>query len=577
VKEALRLDDSVLDAIFSAILLQNPTGRVLALSEDGTAVPLPDSVDLLQHTALKNASSVDGIVDIRDFAVARDIWEKAREVGAAQAYVHLASEAERRVVLYLVDVRHRHGVFMCVIADSHDHLLPELEQEFLRPRHCTARVDYLGAFLSVDAAAPRIWGWSVEEIVGNRTVNFLHPQDVPKAIANWVDMLTAPGTERRVRLRFRHRDGSWIWLEVTSHNRLDDPQYGCVLTDILDVGDEMATLEAFRRSEQSLLRLADALPLGVLQIDREHRVLYCNERLGQIVGRRNGSTAEDHLSNLAPSDCSQLDAALHAVLDRGEDEDIEVKLQHRRGVRHCSVALRALTDQSGGVTGAILCVGDVTEDVLMRQELRMRANYDRLTHCYNRVSILSSLDKVLLEACLGETGTGAIFVDLDHFKPINDELGHAAGDQLLTLIAERLLNTVRSDDRVGRFGGDEFLVVCPDVNSPEDALTIAGRLAEAIGQPLEISGRQVTPSASIGVSWSCNGADNAEALVARADAAMYRSKSERRGRPVLAASDALPEGRPSRRPRTSRLSLPANAPGETFSLTIDPTRLSQRK
>jgi diguanylate cyclase (GGDEF)-like protein/PAS domain S-box-containing protein len=578
VKVASRLDDSALDVILETLLHQNPTARVLAVGEDGAAVPIPESLRLIQHEVVVGAASIHELVSSHAGDAVTDTWKKAQTTGVAQAFFQMASGNERRMVLYLVDARRRHGVYLCVIASVQERFLSQLglEHEHLRPRHCAVRMDDLGTFLSIDATTPRVLGWDTADILGRRTLEFLHPEDVPKTIACWCDLLTHPGAERNVRFRFRHRDGSWIWLEASNHNRLDEPQLSCVDVELLDISDEMATLEALRISEQSLIRLANALPLGVLQIDSERRILYCNERLGQIVGNHIGSTAEDILLNLTPSDCGQLHTALNAVLEHGENTDIEVRLQHQRGMRHCSIALRALTDQIGGVTGAILCVGDVTEDARMRQDLHQRANYDRLTQCYNRASILSSLDRILLEACLRETGTGVLFVDLDHFKPINDELGHAAGDQLLTVIAERLLNTVRADDRVGRFGGDEFLIVCPDVYSPEDALAIAERISLVIKQPLNIHERQVIPSASIGVGWCSNGTGSAEALVARADAAMYVSKSERRGCPVLAPSESLPEKGQSRRPRHSRSPLVENPTGGELGPTTAPSPVDQK-
>lgn len=532
-EDSSRFGPSVLDAVLSAVLRQNPTARVVALDEQGNSAAIPESLQLDRHSRVKDVAGAFDLVDPSDAEVVTAAWRMAKRVGAAQASARFRSDDESRGIVYFVDGRHRHGVFVGVIVTDRDHLLPDLGQELIRPRHCAVKTDETGMFLEVDTATTQILGWSSEELLGRKATDILHPDDLPQAIATWVEVLTAPNVQRRARFRHRHHDGFWVWLEVTIQNHLNDPKCPHLTSEMLDIADEIATQEALRLSEQSLLRLADALPFGVLQVDREHRVLYRNERLSQVVGRRSGTTAEQQLVNLVPPDRDQVYAALRQVLEQGTDQDLEVTLKNRRGERHCSVALRALTGEHGAVSGAIMCVADVTDDVQMRQELRTRANFDRLTRCYNRASIMSNLDSMLLEAYLRESGTCAVFVDIDHFKPINDELGHAAGDALLKLIAERLLDSVRSEDRVGRLGGDEFLVTCPDVKTPEDGMAIAQRLADAISQPVEIAGRALTPSASIGVSWCAGGSDNAEAMVERADAAMYISKSERKGRPVL--------------------------------------------
>ena len=127
-----------------------------------------------------------------------------------------------------------------------------------------------------------------------------------------------------------------------------------------------------------------------------------------------------------------------------------------------------------------------------------------------------------------------VYVDLDGFKPVNDTLGHAAGDELLTLLAERLRLVSRDTDVVGRLGGDEFLVVLRDVSGAETAMLAAERICEAMCRPFELSYGTVELRASIGVACSNGAAITSEELVKRADAAMYQSKEHAQCVPVLA-------------------------------------------
>ena len=137
-----------------------------------------------------------------------------------------------------------------------------------------------------------------------------------------------------------------------------------------------------------------------------------------------------------------------------------------------------------------------------------------------------------LETALARSATsttGVAFLDVDGFKSVNDSLGHAAGDELLVVVADRLRAAVRSRDIVGRLGGDEFLVVCPDVGDPAEAVELAQRVRDSLRGTVTVANAELELRVSVGVAWS--GADDAtaELLVARADAIMYESK-HRRGR-----------------------------------------------
>ena len=193
--------------------------------------------------------------------------------------------------------------------------------------------------------------------------------------------------------------------------------------------------------------------------------------------------------------------------------------------------LRALSDEQGIATGAVVCVEDVTESAQLRAELERRASHDLLTRVLNRASVMAALEGAL--ACQAGAGTAVIFVDLDRFKEVNDRLGHLAGDELLRTVADRLAISVRTGDVLGRTGGDEFLVVCPGVSGAEPALRVAERIARAVNQPVRLAAITLELQASIGVALAGRRHIGADALVRHADVAMYRSKRDGNGRPVV--------------------------------------------
>jgi diguanylate cyclase (GGDEF)-like protein len=337
-----------------------------------------------------------------------------------------------------------------------------------------------------------------------------------------------------VRLRHRRADGSWAWLELENqYTPADDPADAVVVTTMNDISDEMTAHEALRQQERLLRRVAESLPLAVLQLTTDRSVVFANSRFDDLVGR-DADPLTALQTVLAAADGAALDAALAAALDEGLDGELEVAVERHDGGgrRICSVGVIALGDREG-TPGALLSLTDVTAAVQLREELTVRASTDALTGAANRAATIAALEQALAEP--GDAVTAVVFVDLDGFKQLNDTHGHDAGDELLRLTAARLAGLVRPEDVVGRIGGDEFLLVSGGHDGPESALALGRRVREALGQPAIVQRGPVTIRASIGVSCGRAGCD-AATLVREADQAMYRSKQQGNGRPVLAAS-----------------------------------------
>jgi len=539
-----RLEPAALDLLLGSLLTQYPRAPVAAINVVGLLIPRPSSLPITEQHLIQGHATLLELVVPSDHPLVIEAWVHTRAVGAGHAQVHLLNDPERLVTLRYVDAMHSHGSYVGIFEiESSEHLVAAFDEApTLRPRVAIVHKNEMALILHTDEATSQLLGWSPDEMVGHRSLEFIDPQDHAQAIDNWMGMLRMPGSPRRVRLRHRHRNGSWLWFEVTNHNLLNDPACGYISTEMVDVTDEMAAQEALRERERLLRRITEALPLGIFQVDLSQRIVYRNARLAAILGNAGAATIDKQLAGVLPSHRGVVSRALEAVLVEGRDtQDLEVGLRRRgKESRRCTLIIRALTDESGAVTGAIVCVADVTESVRMRAELEDRATLDVLTRCRNRASILQILEQTLAAQRHGGSGTGAIFVDLDRFKEINDGLGHAAGDVVLVEAARRLRRSVRGFDVVGRLGGDEFLVVCTRVESPAKALRIADRIADALGgASIDLGRVQVTPTASIGLAWSNREGTDADALVAQADQAMYASKRQRLGRPVLFSSDNL--------------------------------------
>jgi diguanylate cyclase (GGDEF)-like protein len=326
-----------------------------------------------------------------------------------------------------------------------------------------------------------------------------------------------------------------MWMELTNSNLLAKNER-CVVTEMIDISDEMVALETLRQREQLLLRLADALPSGVLHVDRDRNIVYCNARLHRVVGVGPSPTFARQLATVEPDDRRVLDRELTAVLVDGRDADLEVRLclPGDSKLRSCSIAIRVLTDAGGAPVGAVLCLNDVTDASALRAELEIRATIDDLTGCLNRAAVLRELDIAVARHADRSPGTAVVFLDLDGFKEVNDTFGHTTGDRLLVSAANSLRSAMRSIDVIGRLGGDEFIVVLPAVRSIEEATRIGMRLTEALAQPVEIVGGLPTRiRSSIGVAWTDAVGVTSETLTAAADRAMYESKRAGVAEPVF--------------------------------------------
>ncbi len=191
-------------------------------------------------------------------------------------------------------------------------------------------------------------------------------------------------------------------------------------------------------------------------------------------------------------------------------------------------------------------VGHAIERSRSGRFLEYLAHHDVLTELPNRTLLEDRLAHALEHARRYRQGLAVLFLDLDHFKTVNDTLGHAVGDRLLQAVAARLCGCVRASDTVGRVGGDEFTILLPEISRPEDITMVAGKIKEGFQSPFAVDGRELSLSASIGASLFPNDGEDAESLLKNADTAMYRAKEHGRSNLQLyAAASTTPRERDS--------------------------------
>lgn len=530
------------DLTVRALMAQHPTAIVAAIDEDGLFAQMPPTVSVGHHPVPAARSALD-LVQPSDRRAVIEAWVSAKEHGTSLAVVGLAGTTDSPATIYFFDATQEHGVYLGVIVatDVSEAGLRELTEIVPPPpRVAHTRKDEVSVIIHADNAFTEMLGWPVQDVIGQTSLSMIHPDDAERAIDLWMEGLSRPGITCRTRLRHKHRDGRWVWLELSNTNLLESEGY--VECEMFDISDEMEAHEAVRASEQLLRRLAGSLPVGVAQFDTDHNLLYANERLYEILGAHFGADA--HVLTSTVVDQQALNGAMRQMR-AGRDSELQVLVDRldNGARRRCTLTIRSLTNDDGAVIGGVLVLEDVTEEARLRSELEHRATYDALTGCVNRRTAINRLSESLAAAhgLVPPIGTAVIFVDLDDLKGVNDGYGHASGDALLMLVASRIQEVVRDRDLVGRLGGDEFLVVCPDVVNEAAALALAERVCTAIAMPADLGELTIVPTASVGVAWTDNAvATDADRLIARADHAMYTAKKQGCGKVVFGLDEAPP-------------------------------------
>jgi diguanylate cyclase (GGDEF)-like protein/PAS domain S-box-containing protein len=225
------------------------------------------------------------------------------------------------------------------------------------------------------------------------------------------------------------------------------------------------------------------------------------------------------------------DSRQTARLLRGDisSYQLEKEYVHARGHHVWGKLSAALVRDSAGEPLFFVCqIEDIGARKLAEQKLVHQALHDPLTGVGNRLLFMDRLGHALARADRHTSPVAVLFFDLDHFKNVNDTLGHRAGDEVLITSAKRIQAVLRPSDTVARLGGDEFALLCEDMAAEQDVVLIAQRLCESFVEPMSIGGESVAITASIGIAFAQKG-DNADILLGHADAAMYRVKEGSRG------------------------------------------------
>lgn len=280
----------------------------------------------------------------------------------------------------------------------------------------------------------------------------------------------------------------------------------------------------------------DALPTHILTLDGAGRdIVAVNEPWRRFVADSApqlaaGGIGSDYLDvcrgilGVSEEQARLIGSALDDI-HRGQREEFSLVVSCRTADQERALLMRATPLQVGAMSGIVVIHNDVSEHVRSERRLSHLAHHDSLTNLPNRLLFRDRLRSALALSRRNHWMLAVLFVDLDHFKSINDTRGHEAGDQLLQEAGRRLLKSVRDCDTVCRLGGDEFALVLPEIDDMHEAAQVPQRIVESLRAPMQIDGSEaLRVTASIGIALFPIDAEDPETLLRHADIAMYHAK-----------------------------------------------------
>nr|WP_240147996.1 GGDEF domain-containing phosphodiesterase [Luteibacter yeojuensis] len=395
------------------------------------------------------------------------------------------------------------------------------------------RTGHIGLWEADLAERTIAWSGQVHEITGlppgrvtgrqGTYYRLVHEDDQP-AVATWFASFSRGDGPYECEHRLRRPDGREVRVNLRAARITNEEGHSILAGTISEITALHETRQRLQDTDRDLAASEAAyrqllarmpLPLVIVRDDRiEYANLLAEERLGDgrstLVGRQAGDF---------------LDADALEVTRRGTPEGTSVAawIEPGRGMPfEAELALSDYRDSRG--RGTLVIVRDVTEQRRYEERLNHQARHDELTGLPNRRALRETLDAMVAQSVRDGSGLMVVFVDLDHFKVINDALGHALGDQVLRDVTLRLGDALDGEGQVGRFGGDEFVAVLPFTCSPAKAIDVLPRIQRAIEEPLEVAGTLQRLKCSIGVAFATRDGADADTLIRNADTAMYDAK-----------------------------------------------------
>lgn len=376
-----------------------------------------------------------------------------------------------------------------------------------------------GEIIDANQAACDFYGYALAELLQKNIadINILSPEAVHGE-------MRAAASEGRGYFNFQHRLASGEIRDVEVHSGPVSVKGRQLLYSIVH------DVTARKHAEEQLrltARVFEDAHEGIAITDRHNRIVTINRAFTQITGYSASEVVgqDPKLLQSGRQNSDYYQEMWEILKEQGIWEG-EMWNRRKSGEEYPQwLSISTVYDQGGSISNYVAVFSDITERKASEEQIRVLAEYDPLTSLPNRTLFNDRLSQALSSlARRDNVRLAVLFLDLDRFKNINDSLGHQFGDQLLQVAAGRIQSCVRASDTVCRPGGDEFILLLPEIDHADDVARIAEKLLEALSRPCQIGGQEINITASIGIVIAPEDGADATSLVQNADAAMYHSK-----------------------------------------------------
>lgn len=394
-------------------------------------------------------------------------------------------------------------------------------------------LDAAGKIVMVNLTAQTMLGYRHDEMVG-QPVEMLVPENLRAAHATQREQYAVHPETRTMSalldLHAQHKNGDEIPVSISlSRIELEGKHETILVVRDISTTREMENL--LRRHSQEFQALVDNAPDVIVRFDRELRFLYANPAIEWAIGVDQnlclGKTWNE--LGLPMEEAESWRQSVSEVFEHGSAADIECDIElPTQGLRHFHVCMVPERDMGNQVVSVLVIARDISARKRYEDQLRYQASHDVLTGLPNRSLIQDRLQQEILHAQRNQTLLAVAYLDLDHFKDINDTLGHAVGDELLRQAATRISGALRQCDTVARQSGDEFILLLPDIVHMENVTIVADKIQDVLARPFQLGDQEVHVTTSLGLTLYPADGEDAETLLRHADIAMYRAKEEGR-------------------------------------------------
>ena len=478
----------------------------------------PRAIEALQAALGGQPSTVEGVL----FA------------GRAHRYMHASFQPDADALGRV------HGVFAVFIDITERHALEvklrESEQRFLGAfRHAAigmALVRPDGRFLRVNEAVCRMLGYSEEEFLTLSIADVTHPDDLGDDMAHLEKMLGGSTDAYQMEKRNLHKDGHVVYFQLSVSLVRDEhgkPLY--FVSQVEDISQRKQYEEALFRERELAEVTLNSIGDAVIAADLELRITLLNPIAEGLTGwtaaEARGRPMDEVFRLRDARTGVALANPLCAAIERNAIVDLEGKavLMHRNGFETpIEDSSAPIHDHAGHVIGGVLVFRDVSETRALALKMIHLTQLDTLTGLPNRSQMQGQIEQVVATARRRQQRCALLYIDIDHFKQINDQHGPANGDRVLRAFATQLRQALHDDDLLCRHHGDEFVVVLPQVEAPGQAASLAQRLI-AYGERTAVAGLpELALRMSVGISLCPDDAADTDQLLRNADSAMYEVK-----------------------------------------------------